>query len=110
MSYTRFVGFPFGRKFLATAVMSPQHAVRDALFAVPEVEQVYIWMTGSDRVTVLTVIGERNYAAQKRIFRAEAEIIDALPGIEIGFDVVIRDGRPLRDLISPRGTLLFARA
>ena len=95
---------------MATAVMTPAHVVKDALSALPEVEQVYIWATGSNRVTVLTVIGERNYAAQKQIFRAEGDIIDALPGIEIGFDLVIRDGRPLHELISPRGTLLFARS
>lgn len=95
---------------MATSVLSPAHVVRDALSALPEVEQVYIWTTGDNRITVLTVIGDRNYAAQKRIFRAEAEIIEALPGVEIGFDLVIRDGRPLRELISPRGTLLFARA
>jgi hypothetical protein len=90
--------------------MEPAHVVKEALSGLPEVEQVYIWATDNDRITVLIVIGDRNYPAQKQIFRAEAEIIHALPGVEIGFDLVIRDGRPLQELISPRGTLLFTRA
>ena len=95
---------------MATIAVSPAHVVRDFLFALPEVEQVYIWPTADNRITVLTVIGDRDYVAQKKIFRAEAEIINALPGVEIGFDLVIREGRPFSELVSPRGTLLFARA
>lgn len=91
-------------------VLSPAHVVRDALSVLPEVEQVYLWTTGENRVTVLTVVENRDYASLEQIFDAEAEIINALPGIEIGFDLIIREGRPLNQLISPRGTLLFARS
>ena len=96
---------------MATAVMSasPAHVVRDALFAIARVEQVFVSSSTDGGISVLTVVGDRDYAVQKQIFRTEAEIIHSLPGIEVGFELVIRDGRPLDQLISPRGTLLFAR-
>lgn len=44
-----------------------------------------------------------------KIFEVENKIINALTGTPINFDVVIRDGRPLGEIVSPRGRLLFQR-
>lgn len=92
----------------ACAAVSPAHTVRAALEALPEVEQVFL--VQYDRsLDVLTVIDQKDYDAMGRIFDREQEIIEALPGIEVSFDLVIRSGRPLRQVVEPRGTLLFAR-
>lgn len=91
------------------ASASPAHIVREYLSARPEVEEVFISEMSNNRIHIVTVIGEKNYDVQKRIFDAEAEIIAALPGIEVGFELVIREGRPVHQLLSRRGMLLFAR-
>ena len=98
------------RSDLATAVsISPMNVIRDAFSPLTEIEQVFVFKEGDARLSVLIVVNEKDYDAQKRIFEREADIIDALAGIQISFDVIIRDNRPLRQIITPRGNLLFAR-
>jgi hypothetical protein len=94
---------------LATLAIAsnPASAVRDGFREVPEVEQVYLAYAGDRAVTVLIVIDKKDYAVMRRIFEVESGIIEALPGISINFDVIVREGRPVGDLVSPRGNPLI---
>jgi hypothetical protein len=91
------------------AAVTPAAIVRDGFREIPEIEQVYLANAGDSGVTALIIIDKKNYAAMQRIFEKEAQIIEALPGLAINFDLIIRDGRSVGDLISPRGNLLFQR-
>jgi hypothetical protein len=76
---------------------------------VPEIEQVFLSQNGEGGLSALIVINKKNYAVLNRIFKSESDIIKAIPGTSVNFDVVIRDGRPLGDVARPRGKLLFQR-
>lgn len=91
------------------AAVTPASVVRDEFRDIPEIEQVYLANAGDSGMTALIIIDKKDYTAMQRIFGKEARIIEALPGIAINFDLIIRDGRSVGDLISPRGTLLFQR-
>ena len=98
------------RSDLGTAVaVSPMNVIRDAFSSLAGIEQVFVCQEGDARLSVLIVVNEKNYDSKKQIFDREAEIIDVLAGIQVSFDVLVRDNRPLRQLISPRGNLLFSR-
>lgn len=91
------------------AVAPPAAVIRDIFYDVAEVEQVFL-STDEDRgVSVLIVIDGKDYTVLRRIFDLETVIINALPGTSITFDVVVREGRPLGDIVSPRGRSLFQR-
>jgi hypothetical protein len=98
------------RNELATTLpaVSPVSVIRDALSDVPEVEQVFVEVVERS-IAVLAVMAEKDYEAQHRLFAVEQEIIESLPGIRVTFKLVVRCGRPLRELVSPKGSLLFAR-
>jgi hypothetical protein len=89
--------------------VSPVTAIRDALYEVPEIEQAFVYLDGEQSIAVLTVMAEKDYEAQDRIFDAEKEIIESLPGIKVTFKTVVRCGRPLGELVSPKGNQLFSR-
>jgi len=90
-------------------VANPASVVRDVFFDVAEIEQVYLSNDGDRGLMAMVVVNAKDYAVLRRIFDLEASIINALPGTPINFDVVIRDGRPLGDVVSLRGRLLFQR-
>jgi hypothetical protein len=95
---------------LATHVVAnPATVIHDVFSDVAEIEQVFLSENGESGISALVVIGEKNYDALRHIFDVEATIIQALPGMKINFDVVIRDGRSLGDVVSPRGRLLYQR-
>ncbi len=79
------------------------------MWQIKEIEQVYIAPETERRLRVWMVINENDYEAQKRIFAEEARIIDALPEIDLGFELIVRSGRPLGEIVNPPGSLLFAR-
>jgi hypothetical protein len=87
----------------------PASVVRNAFLHVVEIEQVYLSNDGDCGIVALIVIDVKDYPVLRRIFDLETSIINSLPGTPINFDVVIRDGRPLGDVVSPRGRLLFQR-
>ena len=91
------------------AVANPASVVRDVFVDVAEIEQVFLSNDGDRGLAALIVVGEKNYEVLHRIFDLENTIIKALPGTPINFDVVIRDGRSLGDVVNPRGRLLFQR-
>jgi hypothetical protein len=92
----------------ATATISPSALVRDVLHSLPAVEQVFM-ETAGNCLNITTVMDGKDAASMDELFEAEARIIDALPENQLSFDVVLRLGRPLRDLIVPKGTSLFSR-
>jgi len=95
---------------LATyAIANPASVVRDVFVDVAEIEQVFLSDDGDRGLEAMIVIGEKNYDLLQHIFDLENNILKALPGIPINFDVVIRDGHPLGEVVNPRGRLLFQR-
>ncbi|PYV67957.1 MAG: hypothetical protein DMG96_37775 [Acidobacteria bacterium] len=80
--------------------------VRDLLAAIPEVEQAYA-ESSRDSLSVLVVVPDKNEDVQSKIFKAEAELIDAFPSLDIDFDVVFRCDREFRDIVSPSGVRLL---
>jgi predicted RND superfamily exporter protein len=92
----------------ATPVLSEMQIIRDRLSAIPQVEQVFAETQGQD-VSVLIVIPDKDQETQKRIFKAEAEIIDTFPGTGFDFDIVFRCDRPLKEIVSPSGVRLFTK-
>lgn len=101
----------YGRKDISTGILraNPASVVRDVFSGVAEIEQVFLSNDGDRGIATLIVIGEKNYDVLQHIFDLESNIIKALPGTPINFDVVIRDGRPLGEIVNPRGRLLFQR-
>ena len=91
------------------AVVAPAAVIRDVFHDVAEIEQVFLSTDGDRGVSALVVVGGKDYAVLRRIFDLETVIINALPGTPVTFDVVVRDGRPLGDIVSPRGRSLFQR-
>lgn len=87
----------------------PASVVRNAFRDVAEIEQVYLSNDGDRGLVALIVVDVKDYPVLRRIFDLETNVINSLPGTPINFDVVIRDGRPLGDVVSPRGRLLFQR-
>jgi len=83
--------------------------VRDVFVDVAEIEQVFLSDDGDRGFAALIVLASKDYEVLHRIFDLESNVIKALPGTPINFDVVIRDGRPLGEVVNPRGRLLFQR-
>jgi len=95
---------------LATHVVAnPASIIHDVFSDVAEIEQVFLSENGESGISALVVIGDKNYDALRHIFDLETTIIKALSGVKVNFDVVIRDGRSLGDVVSPRGRLLYQR-
>ncbi|HET9406792.1 MAG TPA: hypothetical protein VFO39_06105 [Candidatus Sulfotelmatobacter sp.] len=95
---------------MATYVATdPASVVREIFREVREIEQVYLSHDGNRGVSALIIIDGKDYAVLNRIFQQEQIIIDAVPGMPINFDVVIRDGRPLAEVVTPHGRPLFQR-
>jgi hypothetical protein len=89
--------------------VSPVTAIRDALYEVQEIEQAFVYIDGEHSIAILTVMAEKDYEAQKRIFEVEKQIIEGLAGIKVTFKLVVRCGRALGELVSPKGNQLFSR-
>ncbi len=91
------------------ALTSPANVIRDTFRNVAEIEQVYLATDGEDGIFAMIVVDAKDYPTLRRIIDLETSIINTLPGTPIEFDIVIREGRPLGDIVSPRGRLLFQR-
>ena len=92
----------------ATATLSPSAFARDIFHQIPAVEQVFVDARGTC-VDIVTVLDQNDPGDLKKLFAAEAQIIDSLPDFQLSFDVILRMGRPLGEIISPKGNLLFSR-
>ena len=93
----------------AGVAASPISLISDGLRDIPEIEQAYVSQEGDRSLSVLLVVNENDFDIHRRIFEREREIIRVLVGIEIGFRLVVRQGRPLREILRPHGNLLFTR-
>jgi hypothetical protein len=91
------------------AVMNEINLADDQLRKIGEVERVYVQGREGSALSFLIVVPDKNMSVQERVFEVESEIIDAFPHSEIDFDVIFRCGRPLENIISPKGSLLFSR-
>ena len=95
---------------LATFIAAnPASVVREHFLKIAQIEQVYLSNDGDRGLVALIVVDTKDYTLLRNIFELEAKIIEALPGTPINFDVVIREGRPLGNVINPRGRMLFQR-
>ena len=101
-------GVDFFKDGTMPAVMSEINLADDQLRKIHEVERVYV-QGREGSLSFLIVVPDKNLAVQDRVYAVESEVIDAFPHSDIDFDVVFRCGRPLEDIVSPKGTLLFAR-
>jgi hypothetical protein len=90
----------------SSIVLSELQMVKDLLASIPEIEQAYA-ASDRDSLSVVIVIPDKSRDVQRRIFKAEGELIDTFPSLDVDFDVVFRCGRELSDVISPRGVRLI---
>jgi hypothetical protein len=78
------------------------------LTQVPEVEEIFAEQEG--RVcSVMIVVPRHDEAVLEKIFAVELEVVDNSPDLEYDFTVISRDGRPLADLVTPAGELMFSK-
>ena len=92
----------------AQATLNELHMVRDALYAIPNVEQAFA-VSNADSLSVLVVVPDKNPIVQDQIIDVEGDVIQAFPSLDVDFDVVFRCNRDLLDIVSPKGVRLFAR-
>ena len=55
----------------------------------------------------LVVLPEHNREIERRLAEIEGEIIDSFPWLDVDFDIVLRYGRDIRDLVHPNGFQIF---
>jgi hypothetical protein len=89
-------------------VMTEFHMVKDELFCIPEVERVFV-NSDQSRFDVTVILPDSNPDVLDKVVSVEASVIKAFPWLEVDFDIIFRCGRTLNDVVSPHGSLLFAR-
>jgi hypothetical protein len=90
-------------------VLSELHMVKDELFAIPEVERVFVSSGPPNVFDVMVIIPDNNSDVLDKIISVESDIIKAFPWLEVDFDIIVRSGRAWNEIVSPDGSLLFAR-
>lgn len=93
---------------LHVPVLNEFHMVKDEMSAIPEVESAYI---ESDRqsLDITVIVADNNPTVLDKIIAVETSLTNTFPWLDIDVDIVFRCGRPLNELLSPKGSLLFAR-
>lgn len=91
-----------------SAAVNELQILRDDLLGVPQVRQVFA-QADSKHLAALIVLDEYDRVAEKKILKIEADLIDAFPWFDVDFDVVYLGGRPVAEVVSPKGFQLFAR-
>jgi hypothetical protein len=76
--------------------------------AIPAIEKV-IADFRPGHVSVTIVLPNPDSKVEKQVFQRELELIESLPDSIFDFEVIFSCGRDLSDIISPTGTVLFAR-
>lgn len=82
--------------------------VMSELSPIPEVECVFVSSEQSS-LLVTVIVPDSNPDVLDKVVSAESNVISAFPWLNVDFDVVFRCGRSLSDVVSPKGSLLFAR-
>ena len=80
-----------------------------ALSQVQEVDNIFVEQEGHV-CSVTIVIPRRDATVLEKIFALELEVMDRAPDLEFDFTVISRDGRPLSELVTPAGGLMFSKA
>ena len=80
----------------------------EQLSAIESVRQAFV-QTTQDSLVALIVLDEYDAETERRLVDIEGKLIDACPWLDIDFDVLFLGDRQLSDVVSPKGTLLFAR-
>lgn len=93
---------------LQAPVMNEFHMVNERLFAIPEVERVFI-KSSKSTLDVTIIVPDSNPAVLDKLAAVELGVINTFPWIKVDFDIIFRSGRSLSDLVVPKGSLLFAR-
>jgi hypothetical protein len=93
---------------LARATRSEMQVLHEELLAVPEIQQVFVRNTKAS-LDVLIALQHHDVALERKLAEIQGELTDALPGLNIDFDIVMLQGRPLSDVVTPKGFQLFAR-
>jgi hypothetical protein len=89
-------------------VLNEFHMVKDELFAIPEVERVFV-SSSQSVLDVTVIVPDNNPAVLDKVVSVEANLIDAFPWLDVDFDIIFRCGRSLNDVVLPQGSLLFSR-
>jgi hypothetical protein len=79
------------------------------LSRVPEVEKIFAEQEGQ-LCSVMIVIPRHDDAVLEKIFAVELEVMDSSPDLDFDFTVISRDERPLGELVTPSGELMFSKA
>jgi hypothetical protein len=89
-----------------TTGVNELQVLKDDLAQIPQVKQVFV---KSDRQSscVLIILDDYDRRAERKIVEVEASFVDAYPWLDIDFDVVYLRGRPLADVVSPKGFQLL---
>lgn len=79
------------------------------LTQVPEVEKIFAEQAGQV-CSVMIVIPRHDEAVLEKIFAVELDVVDNSPDLDFDFTVISQDGRPLGELVTPTGELMFSKA
>lgn len=82
--------------------------VKDELFAIDQIERVYVQSTQSS-FEVTIIVRDSDPIILDRLATIEKNVVDAFPWLAVDFDIIFRANRPLNDVVTPKGSLLFAR-
>jgi hypothetical protein len=89
--------------------LSELHMVKDELYAIPEVERVFVSSGPGNAFDVMVILPDNSSDVLDKVISVEGNVIKAFPWLEVDFDIIFRNGRALNDVVSPKGSLLFAR-
>lgn len=93
---------------LANSTRSEMQVLHEELFSVTEIQQVFVRNTKTS-LDVLIALQHHDVALERRLAEIQGQLTDAFPWLNIDFDIVMLQGRPLSDVVTPKGFQLFAR-
>ncbi|MCI0455211.1 MAG: hypothetical protein L0Y68_09490 [Candidatus Dadabacteria bacterium] len=74
-------------------------AIISEIATIKSVEQIFVKQKNRV-VTIWTIINEDERQVRRNIYEKEENVFDIFPKIKLDFNVVIRDNRPLEEIIS----------
>ncbi|HEX8817712.1 MAG TPA: hypothetical protein VF753_19635 [Terriglobales bacterium] len=94
---------------LQAPVLNEFQMITKELSAIREVECAFIDSTGHSGILVTVILPNSDPSALDKVVNAESNVMNAFPWLNIDFEVVLRAERALHEVVSPKGSLLFAR-
>lgn len=97
--------------FIATHAVSgiEPDAIVNLFSKVQEIESVFL----DDRnhaFLATIIVPVKDYSVENRIYDLQLELMDRFAGCLFDFDIVVRSGRKITDIVTPSGQLIFHRA